>query len=71
MQADTVNCQSKIARGCVTIAVLGLRLDLIILGELRGVKAFTFLCAVNTGLAGLMITCTPTHRSARLSSWRC
>ena len=38
------------------IAALRLRPDRIILGELRGVEAFTFLRAVNTGHPGSMTT---------------
>jgi type IV secretion system protein VirB11 len=38
------------------IAVLRMRLDRIILGELHGVEAFTFLRAVNTGHPGSMTT---------------
>lgn len=38
------------------IAALRMRPDRIILGELRGVEAFTFLRAVNTGHPGSMTT---------------
>jgi type IV secretion system protein VirB11 len=38
------------------IAALWMRPDRIILGELRGVEAFTFLRAVNTGHPGSMTT---------------
>ncbi len=41
-------------KGFVLIAALRMRPDRIILGELRGVEAFTFLRAVNTGHPGSM-----------------
>ncbi len=48
--------EAEISAGDLLIAALRMRPDRIILGELRGVEAFTFLRAVNTGHPGSMTT---------------
>ncbi|MEP0189664.1 MAG: P-type DNA transfer ATPase VirB11 [Erythrobacter sp.] len=48
--------QAQISAEDLLIAALRMRPDRIILGELRGIEAFTFLRAVNTGHPGSMTT---------------
>ncbi|WP_051698915.1 ATPase, T2SS/T4P/T4SS family [Erythrobacter longus] len=48
--------EAQITAEDLLIAALRMRPDRIILGELRGVEAFTFLRAVNTGHPGSMTT---------------
>jgi type IV secretion system protein VirB11 len=48
--------ESDVRAEDLLIAALRMRPDRIILGELRGVEAFTFLRAVNTGRPGSMTT---------------
>ncbi len=48
--------ESEISAEDLLIAALRMRPDRIILGELRGIEAFTFLRAVNTGHPGSMTT---------------
>ena len=48
--------EARISAEDLLIAALRMRPDRIILGELRGVEAFTFLRAVNTGHPGSMTT---------------
>ena len=48
--------EAEISAEDLLIAALRMRPDRIILGELRGVEAFTFLRAVNTGHPGSMTT---------------
>lgn len=48
--------EAEVSAEDLLIAALRMRPDRIILGELRGVEAFTFLRAVNTGHPGSMTT---------------
>lgn len=48
--------EARVSAEDLLIAALRMRPDRIILGELRGVEAFTFLRAVNTGHPGSMTT---------------
>ena len=48
--------EARVTAEDLLIAALRMRPDRIILGELRGVEAFTFLRAVNTGHPGSMTT---------------
>jgi type IV secretion system protein VirB11 len=48
--------EARISAEDLLIAALRMRPDRIILGELRGIEAFTFLRAVNTGHPGSMTT---------------
>lgn len=49
-------CKDTAFEKAYLIAAVRMRPDRIILGELRGVEAFTFLRAVNTGHPGSMTT---------------
>ncbi|WP_374406199.1 P-type DNA transfer ATPase VirB11 [Pelagerythrobacter sp.] len=62
--------EAEIGAEDLLIAALRMRPDRIILGELRGGEAFTFLRAVNTGHPGSMTT-IHADTSARSSSWPC
>lgn len=53
---ETDFCKDTAFEKAYLIAALRMRPDRIILGELRGVEAFTFLRAVNTGHPGSMTT---------------